>query len=605
MQLNIKHRQLLNEFIRNKTLSIEEIKALIRVQKRSVYNYINDLNIFLKSYNFNQISKFLDYGFTLNEDENKLIDFLSSHDIYIYNQNERIEIITLFILIYGKMELKKICDIFAIDIKTAKVDIENTIEFCNANKIKIEYSNNTLTLNDNNELEIRALIADIINTKKTYLLKFLKHPNNNDVITLINIFQKELKIFWTHNFVNFLHNFILILILRIKNSNNNFEFSTNLKLNNHKIINSLIEQFLKSNDVISTHSEISYFTSLLMCGNIIKSQKIDTIYPYKILKDEVDSFIDNFEKDSFLKINNKQTVSNDLVMHLIPCYYRSLLKMQSFLPFVIDIKNKYGMYFQLAKKHLVTIETKLKIQLHEVEIQYIILHLISNVSANYKKRIINIGLFCNHPTSIYKMVVNYLYENIDNIEISKIDDILAIDTNDFDLVLSTTLITNATNNVIYIKKFLDEFDITKIKEKIKEIKANTVDSENKIIYTLINQKMDEVTLINHLCKPLLNSYITTEYVDELVKVFNKDSKRLIINNNTIILHANPSIGVIKKGYAINASYLDNCEIEIHNLKIKNFIIVVPSPTLNHIDSVSKILELSINDELKKKCEYEN
>lgn len=607
MEIKLKHKKLLMEFIKNKMLSFKEIESIVGAKKRSVYIYIDELNHFLVKNNFSPITRFLNYGYSMSDDTNKINSFLLTNNMYVYNQNERVEIIALNLIIYSNVHIQEILKMFTMDIKTARSDIKKTINFLLENNIKSFYNDSHLFIDnkDNDEICVRGLLSSIINTNKPFVYKFIDNDLFKEIELLLKIFQKKLKMEWTNNYQIFLNYFLQLLIQKIRNGSEvNFKFSSNLKLSNSSEIEKIIDDFFSSKNIVLDKNNKNYLLSLLMCGSIITSQKLETIYPYEQILSNSKIFLNEFEKVSFLKIDKKELLIHDLVKHLIPCYYRSILKMQAFLPKILDIETKYSLYFSIAKSCLKQLEDELKINLCDVEISYIILHIISNVYVKVSTKKISIGIFCSHPLGIYKMIENILLENFNNIKTIRVDELSDFIKNDFDIILSTSYFDFFSNksNVIYIKKFIDNFDIEKISLKIKELR-NDHNLGNYIKYTEINNPMKPNEIIDLLVNPFIGEYIENSYVESLKHNLDKNFSTMIINEkgfDIVILHANPKHGVIKKNYVINVGDLTKSNIKIKSKLISYFIMVVPIDTLEHLKPISEILKvISLNTDSSK------
>lgn len=269
--------------------------------------------------------------------------------------------------------------------------------------------------------------------------------------------------------------------------------------------------------------------------------------------------------------------------------------MDSFLQRIDDIENKYKEYFLIAKKNIHYIEENINIKLNDNEISYLILHIISGVYTTIKKRKIQVGLFCNHPNGIYKMMENELYKKLNDISITK----LVINQNTtidqlkcFDLLISTSYLDNSLTNIIYINKFISDNDIEKIRNKIKEINKDIFEYIN---YLEIDDYKNTDDIINLLTDNLVEiGLINNNYIDGLKTNLKNNFNNMLINQNTLVLHYNPSVGVLKKGYAINLGIL-NKELKINNSKIKYFMVVVPYHKLNHLKPISKLIDVIIDN----------
>lgn len=152
------------------------------------------------------------------------------------------------------------------------------------------------------------------------------------------------------------------------------------------------------------------------------------------------------------------------------------------------------------------------------------------------------------------------------------------------------------NNIVYINKFISDNDIEKIKDKIKILNKDVYE---KVDYLEIDKYKNINDVIQILCEPLIKDcLINDEYIKCLESNLSNNFENMLVNNNTLILHSSPSLGVLKKGYAIIVGILKN-PLNYNNKTIEYFIVVVPYRKLTHLKPISKIVDIILENKNNK------
>lgn len=241
----------------------------------------------------------------------------------------------------------------------------------------------------------------------------------------------------------------------------------------------------------------------------------------------------------------------------------------------------------------------MKVKFNDVEISYILLHLVANIFTEKKQLIIDIGIYSVHNESTYKWIKNALFSNFTNINICKIDDINNYSNENIDLILIDDSISkhglfSNKENVLFVNKFLNDIDIKKITNMIDEITINKKNIRQYLDIKKINSNSITDSIIQ-LSQDLKNTFFINDiYINNVIKDFNLNNKNHILHKSILLVHSSANQGVLKNGFAIILGILKN-NINIHNYRIKYVLFVVPNANLNHIIYIEEIIDILMNN----------
>jgi len=205
-------------FINNEILTIDEMSRMTELKNRSIYNYIKEINIFLKTNNYNPIESLSTVGFYLNVDIEDLRQFLLSTNNIFFNTSQRCDFIMLSILINDN---KYNMEYFASYFNTSKITISNDFkhikEFLKTKELDLSYNGKTGFNIDGSEINKRLVMINLVTESydliKSNLDSKIKTESRLLVKVTNQLFERDL----TDQFVNFLETFISVLATYYKN----------------------------------------------------------------------------------------------------------------------------------------------------------------------------------------------------------------------------------------------------------------------------------------------------------------------------------------------------------------------------------------------------
>lgn len=148
--------------------------------------------------------------------------------------------------------------------------------------------------------------------------------------------------------------------------------------------NDIFANFLNVKDTTlfemdNIQNEFNYFCYLLLSGNISWKMEKFKMNDYDVISTNIETLLKKFESETFVYLNNKNAVIEDLAKHITCVYYRIKIHFTFLLENIPNFIAKYNNYFLAIKKNIYTIEQLLDIKFEDIEIYYILLHLISNI----------------------------------------------------------------------------------------------------------------------------------------------------------------------------------------------------------------------------------
>lgn len=626
MQLNKNIRILLNQFLKKKILTISEIQDILNLKQRSCYLYIEQLNDWLKELKLKPIDRDKNLNYVFAEEVKIIEEILDKDNIYYYSNNERQDIIIFLLLIYKTISIKELKRILNVSEITIRNDVTEVSKIYKG-VFDLSFQKNNIQIKKINEINKRSILCQTIKSSNKYINDFLNKIDSKLFLLLLNLLEEKCLITISNYLKDLIINFLKAIYLSLFINSVSLDGINSYNEENSKIIfkdcktfSEIEEHFNeffsqeKFKDIFSNFKEckstalfekenvkdeFNYFCYFILSGNIswkIKKMKMDN---YEKISSSIEKLLEKFEQETFVYLNNKNMVIEDLSKHIACAYHREKIKFTFLLENIPNFIVKYNNYFLAIKKNIYIVEELLDVKFQDIEIYYILLHLISNIVIE-KVATVNIAIDCNDINSVYKFLYNELNNQIKNCNFFDLKIIHSL--KNIDLILTTNSSKNIYENsnieVLYINKFLVSHDIEIIKEKVKEIigkKESTKDINN--FYEIDNDASIN-NVISILSSQFLNNFIDETYINNVYKRLENNMNTVKVKDNIVVLHANLNEGVIKNGYCISVGIVKGKGFYSYkNEKIKIFIFVVPDLFLQHIENVSNLITVCSNIDL--------
>lgn len=231
------------------------------------------------------------------------------------------------------------------------------------------------------------------------------------------------------------------------------------------IAKSLEENF----DVSIPDEEIGYITMHLLGAKIRFSREIgvndDNVETAYI----VNKLIKHVEELTYVSLHGDRSLVDGLLAHLQPTLYRLQQNMSISNPLLNQIKRDYADLFQKVK--LAVSKTLPQVRVPDEEIGYLVLHFGS--ALNSKKEFINRNalIICSSGIGTSKMLATQIKNNIPSIAQTKsvsVFELREIDTEQFDIILSTIPIEEPTLEYLLVSPILTDKELERIQQYINQ-----------------------------------------------------------------------------------------------------------------------------------------
>lgn len=358
-------------------------------------------------------------------------------------------------------------------------------------------------------------------------------------------------------------------------------------------------------DLDSIEFEFNYFCLLVLSGNISWKSDFNDFLIYPNLYEAIGKLLNNFENETFVYLTNKQLLISDLCKHISCCLYRTKIGFNFLLEDIPNFLDKYKNYFHVIKKNLKDIETILNISINDIEIYYIMLHIISNLVIE-KELTLNIAIDCLSTNSVFKYMLVELNSKISNCNFFNIKDLHNLQNIDFIICTSNKKINEyESKDVLYVNQFLTNSDLENIKNKISSIIEKRNSEKDFYNFYQIDSNLKIDSIVNILSKKFIDiNFISNVYIENVLNRIKTNFESMIVNKNICLLHASAKEGVLKKGFCISIGIVKNNKtIKVDNHKIKIVIFIVPDLLLTHVEPMSNLLSICTQIDNSKDSAY--
>lgn len=412
-----------------KGYSVSKLSRKVNKSRRIIYYNIEKLNILLKKNGVDEIKNTRDEGILLNFEQKRLIISFFSDKKYILNKIEREFAIALLIATnHEKQTLEKLTKIFFVSKNSILKNIKNI-------KNISKKFNDKIYLKTGKSGGYYFQAPSLIQVQFIYyILKEIYKLSNKKFLNFLYQIYKDKNIVFSKEFTEFLvekvdffekklgkkmiskelDSFIFAfpyLYLFMKKTKNN-ELEGNLELLKErlefKILSDISKDFEEKYDIKIERRVLLLFSLIFLC-----SRKISDIHnsskDYVSQKNIAINLINNFEKETNLKIADKDLAIDNLITYLKVLIFR---KKYNIISFDIDfelVKKEHNYIFSIMKK----ICKKELVDFTEFEIANICMYFASFIN-NDKKKILIVS---NEIDVIKKYIYFKIINTIANIEI--------------------------------------------------------------------------------------------------------------------------------------------------------------------------------------------
>ena len=455
---------------------IEKVSEELNISERTIRYRIEDLNRFFADEKINYkiiVDNKIIKGFGNLETVKKQL----GEKNYTFSQSERIEIISLILLIhsYG-YKADEICDFIDISRSTFKADMRFVREIFEKENLTIISKANKGLIIQGNEIIIRKLLLE--NFKKVFevedkKLKFFE-KNNNQKINIIKNYIKTEDIFSAAEYLEQVKKdlnkkisdeayqiLIIYILILIKRLENNLTLEKNIQ--NQEFIKSTadfnavkenIKMLEKEKNFSINEFEIMKITEFILGAhtyNFKYSFYENWIYIEKL----ADDLIGKVSEKVNINISNDNTLRDGLINHLIPTIYRLKNDIELENSIHEEIIDQYPGLYSEVKTALKKIEDFIGKEFSENETSFFVVHFVLSIrrmaeQLETKKKILIVCGLGYGTSNLLKQEMEDFFD-IEVKDLVPLNNLKNIDISEIDFIITTTDINKKDFSVPVIK----------------------------------------------------------------------------------------------------------------------------------------------------------
>ena len=455
---------------------IEKVSEELNISERTIRYRIEDLNRFFADEKINYkiiVDNKIIKGFGNLETVKKQL----GEKNYTFSQSERIEIISLILLIhsYG-CKADEICDFIDISRSTFKADMRFVREIFEKENLTIISKANKGLIIQGNEIIIRKLLLE--NFKKVFevedkKLKFFE-KNNNQKINIIKNYIKTEDIFSAAEYLEQVKKdlnkkisdeayqiLIIYILILIKRLENNLTLEKNIQ--NQEFIKSTadfnavkenIKMLEKEKNFSINEFEIMKITEFILGAhtyNFKYSFYENWIYIEKL----ADDLIGKVSEKVNINISNDNTLRDGLINHLIPTIYRLKNDIELENSIHEEIIDQYPVLYSEVKAALKKIEDFIGKKFSENETSFFVVHFVLSIKRmaeqlETKKKILIVCGLGYGTSNLLKQEMEDFFD-IEVKDLVPLNNLKNIDISEIDFIITTTDINKKDFSVPVIK----------------------------------------------------------------------------------------------------------------------------------------------------------
>lgn len=551
-------------------ITIDTVSKIFGVSERTIRYDLDSVEKALKKYNIT-LDRKPRFGVKLNiNDSTTIQDIMKEYEFKVYSSDERINIITLILLIEGKTTIEKIADRLGVSKNTIIQDFKSVKDNFKNSNIKIRNrSYHGLSL-EGNEIEIRntffRLSNDLKENKSINMEEWIlteQDFSKNTALNIISKIEEKINVEYSEIAVEELE--LITLFIYGRWSNSNYVSYDDDEINNvknerdFKVIKEVIEDVLKK----QIKDEEVYYLRRLFKGSKTTTSEEDFDKTdedkFNVITNEI---LEELYKVIDISCDEEFDLKKQMARHLKVATYR--LKNQLYIdnPMVEEIKYKMSFIYNITEEILKDKEHILGVEFPDTEIAFMTLYFNAlferNISSSFKSRVL---IVCNGglaTSSLLKARINIMIPEIEIISICRATHVERIlKEGNVDFIISTIPLTIKNNLVIQVNPLLELEDTEKIKtaifekryesnckylvDKVKLKKSKSLTALIKEEYSRFNEDIrDWKDAISLAAKPLLDhKKIKKQYINEMIRVVEELGTYMVFISEIAFVHAPP------------------------------------------------------------------
>lgn len=263
----------------------------------------------------------------------------------------------------------------------------------------------------------------------------------------------------------YVQNVLNIFIILVFRNLNGYHIQENTETENYDYTSFFEESAVKllhkaslRLDFSYTNEDVTYFSQHLITNRFepLPEENIDSTL--------VNNLLTQVSKALNIDFSNDKKLEEQLINHIPPMIYRLQTDNKTENPFTEQIKTEFPLTFNVIWLVLSEYERQLEISFNEDEIAFLTIYFQSAIErAKINRKIL---IICQMGIATSELLMNRIKNivpSFDTIEVASVAELGHIDTEQFDLIISTIKVDIPGKKIILVSPFLTDTDIEKIK----------------------------------------------------------------------------------------------------------------------------------------------
>ena len=586
---------------RGKPLVVADLMDKYDISSRTFYNYINEINYYLKANKINGSVMLENEDLVTNLDDSSfsylsgLMNSMGFNEYKLSNDERRNIIILILLSSSGAVKKQHFEEMLLVSRTSVINDMRFVKEYLFERGILFkenshqglevecdERSRRTVTI----ELLLEQFFDDLedcffpLNPYLSFINSYLKLDKSKFVSeNAIKRCEEETETSLSDYEYYCLTVVVSYIVSRLKSRNQLFRDVDSIKNDKAFVFAERLFSNLKAITDYN-YAEVEFLSEIIrerfFPNTSPESGYLDNSYLQLIVKDLLDTL------SFYLKTNLAEDYDllSFLVAHIDNCQRRIANGEEFVNPFLSQVITKYENYFNILKKNIYIIENSLSISFNDDEIALILMHILASIEKRkdsyYVPRIV---VACGSGAATSNFLAALIRTNfkVNIIAVSSLHNTLSvIEKDNVDLIVSTVPFSTPNVPVVVVDSYLrsedkrnlqhalnsismqaihpDPKDMPDIENAINRYTGDIIDFQNIINENLIKMDSDarnwKEAIIASGELLLWEKCISINYLQQMVQLVDKYGPYIVIAKGIAFAHASPSQGSLKNGISI-------------------------------------------------------
>lgn len=514
-----------------KGISGVDLATILNVSTRTIRSDINDINKTLVKLHTQIHSNSTKGYYIYNKDKEIVKNFLLSEkdeEIVLPNTPDERKIYLLFQLLFDNQNttLNILSEKMYISKTTISSDLKKMSSLLQSNHLSLNISSLSGINIDGKESDKRLFLSKLIDSFYDSNLEYLNIImksflifNNDMFFNLYNIIVNVLnskEIILTDKGI---YTFTLDLLLCIFRTKNHFLLEPDYKPTNDELIALPFDDIEKLFQTPISNIDRSFINVCFSYKRVISYSTQNSINS-ETAEQIINTYIMKLKQDYHIDLDNNIILKSNLAQHIATMIKRIQYETNHNTELTKEVKISYPYAFELATTIIPIVKQFLNIDISEIEISYIAIHLAVILDTIQPKK--NVLIICGSGLGTAQLIMNrvsnYFSTKINivgTIPLYKLSQLLE-DNKNIQLILSTVPISHNTNiPILQISPLFTSEDIETLSDylnqplhpqinDVREVKINNVNILNSNLFFIFEDDSDRQSMLQKMIFELYN-----------------------------------------------------------------------------------------------------